>query len=37
MQKWSMLLAGGLVGTAGRYLIAGAVYQWLGRGFPMGR
>lgn len=36
MQKWCMLLAGGLIGTAGRYLLAGAVYQWLGTGFLYG-
>lgn len=36
MQKWLMLLAGGLIGTAGRYLFAGAVYRWLGTGFPYG-
>ena len=36
MQKWLMLLAGGLFGTAGRYVLAGAVYRWLGTGFPYG-
>ena len=36
MQKWGMLLAGGLAGTAGRYVLAGAVYGWLGTGFPYG-
>lgn len=36
MQKWLMLLGGGLIGTAGRYLLAGAVYRWLGTGFPYG-
>lgn len=36
MQKWMMLLAGGLCGTAGRYLLSGAVYRWLGTGFPYG-
>ena len=36
MQKWLMLLTGGLIGTAGRYLCAGAVYRWLGTGFPYG-
>jgi len=36
MQKWLMLLAGGCCGTAGRYLLAGAVYRWLGTGFPYG-
>ena len=36
MQKWAMLLAGGMIGTAGRYLLGGAVHQWLGAGFPYG-
>ena len=36
MQKWLILLAGGLIGTAGRYLFAGAVYRWFGTGFPYG-
>jgi len=36
MQKWAMLLAGGLIGTAGRYLLAGSVYRWLGTSFPYG-
>ncbi len=36
MQKWLMLLSGGLIGTAGRYLLAGAVGRWLGTGFPYG-
>ncbi len=36
MQKWVTLLAGGLIGTAGRYLLAGAVYRWLGTNFPYG-
>lgn len=36
MQKWTMLLTGGLCGTAGRYLLAGAVYRWFGTGFPYG-
>jgi len=31
-----MLLTGGLCGTAGRYLLAGAVYKWLGTAFPYG-
>ncbi len=36
MQKWCVLAAGGICGTAGRYLLAGAVYRWLGAGFPYG-
>jgi len=36
MQKWLMLLAGGMVGTAGRYLVSEGVYRWLGTGFPTG-
>ena len=36
MQKWITLLCGGLIGTAGRYLLAGAVYRWLGTRFPYG-
>ncbi len=36
MQSWLMLLAGGLCGTAGRYVLAGAVYRWVGTGFPYG-
>lgn len=36
MQKWLMLLVGGLFGTAGRYVLAGAVYRWLGTSFPYG-
>ena len=36
MQKWLMLLAGGICGTAGRYLLSGFVYQWYGLKFPYG-
>ena len=36
MQSWVMLLAGGLCGTAGRYVLSGAVYRWLGTAFPYG-
>lgn len=36
MQKWLLLLAGGLCGTAGRYVLAGLVYQWAGTKFPYG-
>lgn len=34
--KWLMLLAGGLCGTVGRYVLAGAVYRLTGTGFPYG-
>ncbi len=36
MHKWMLLLLGGVFGTAGRYVLAGAVYRWLGTGFPYG-
>ena len=36
MQRWLMLLAGGLLGTAGRYVLTGAVQRWLGPKFPYG-
>lgn len=36
MQKWIMLLMGGLCGTAGRHVLASVVYRWLGTGFPFG-
>lgn len=36
MQKWLMLLTGGLMGTAGRYALGGAVHRVLGHGFPYG-
>ena len=36
MQKWIMLVAGGVAGTASRYVLAGAVYRWLGTAFPYG-
>ena len=36
MQKWLMLLTGGVCGTAGRYLLANAVYGRLGTAFPYG-
>ena len=36
MQKWLLLMAGGVCGTAGRYALAGAVYNWLGASFPYG-
>lgn len=34
--KWLWLLAGGLLGTAGRYALSGIVHRWLGAGFPYG-
>ncbi len=36
MQKWIFLLAGGMAGTAGRYLLGGAVHRVFGTGFPYG-
>ena len=36
MQQWLMLIAGGIVGTIGRYALAGAVYRWIGASFPYG-
>ena len=36
MQKWALLLAGGLVGTAGRYVLSGVVHRWFGAAFPYG-
>ena len=36
MQKWLMLLSGGVCGTAGRYVLGGAVHRWLGTEFPFG-
>ena len=36
MTTWTMLIAGGLLGTLARYLLSGAVYRWLGAGFPYG-
>ncbi len=36
MQKWLLLMAGGICGTLGRYALSGAVYRWLGGGFPYG-
>ena len=36
MRNWIMLIAGGIIGTVSRYVLAGAVYQWLGTGFPYG-
>jgi CrcB protein len=36
MIKWVSLLAGGLAGTAARYLISGWTYRLFGSGFPYG-
>lgn len=36
MQQWVMLVLGGIVGTVGRYALAGAVYRWTGASFPYG-
>lgn len=36
MNSWIMLLAGGLCGTAGRYLLGSAVHRAMGSGFPYG-
>jgi len=36
MEKWIYLLIGGLVGTAARYVLGGAVAQRIGTGFPWG-
>ena len=36
MEKWIYLLIGGLVGTASRYGLAGAISQKTGAGFPWG-
>ncbi|HNX68340.1 MAG TPA: fluoride efflux transporter CrcB [Candidatus Omnitrophota bacterium] len=36
MTKWFSLILGGALGTIARYLLAGAVYQAWGTGFPYG-
>ncbi len=36
MEKWFYLILGGTLGTVSRYLLAGAVYQKAGTGFPWG-
>lgn len=36
MEKWIYLLLGGAVGTASRFLLAGAVAQRMGTSFPWG-
>ena len=36
MGKWVYLIMGGAVGTVARYVLAGAVTQRLGTGFPWG-
>jgi CrcB protein len=34
--KWLALIGGGTLGTLSRYLLGGAVHQWLGASFPYG-
>jgi len=36
MTKWFNLIAGGIVGTVFRYLLAGIIYQAFGTNFPYG-
>ena len=36
MGKWLSLVAGGIIGTVARYILAGTVYQFLGTTFPYG-
>lgn len=36
MTHWWWLIAGGILGTAGRYVLAGAVYARTGAAFPYG-
>jgi CrcB protein len=36
MVRWVNLILGGAIGTVARYVLAGAVYQWFGTGFPYG-
>ena len=36
MQKWLLLMVGGVGGTVGRYALAGAVHRWAGAEFPYG-
>lgn len=36
MRQWLMLVLGGIAGTVGRYVLAGAVYRWAGSAFPYG-
>ncbi len=36
MEKWIYLIVGGIVGTVSRYVMAGAVAQRMGAGFPWG-
>lgn len=36
MQKWLLLISGGVIGTVGRYSLAGVVHRLLGSGFPYG-
>ena len=36
MFKWILLVAGGVLGTVGRYLVSGTIYRWMGTDFPYG-
>jgi len=36
MEKWFYLIGGGILGTLARYVLAGAIYQKMGTGFPYG-
>jgi CrcB protein len=36
MEKWFYLIGGGILGTLARYVLATAVYQKAGTGFPYG-
>ncbi len=36
MRPWGWLAIGGVCGTLSRYALGGAVYRWLGAGFPYG-
>ena len=36
MEKWFYLIGGGILGTLARYILAGAIYQKVGTGFPYG-
>lgn len=36
MQQWLYLIAGGVLGTVGRFAVSGAVHRWAGHEFPYG-
>ena len=36
MEKWYYLIGGGVLGTLARYVLASAIYQKTGTGFPYG-